>query len=356
MNQNDIYTKAFNSLIGLAIGDALNWNSLFHRGFNYPFWTRRLRRDIEADHEKHNIIKSSLPFSLNQQSGGFHISPTDDTEWIVFNMNLLNKNKGVYDYNNVIEEWKSLSKRKDEIRGSISIISALDNISKKKNPPISGRDNPHYFDDAALVRSIPIVLAYYNDLNKLFEIVEKDASITNSLEGVESALIYAELLYLCLNEKEDFDIINHISQKIFNSKWIDSLVKRALELFLLSESLFDLIPMINNKLVDNSYNYGSAAPINLSVLIVLLKYYDGDFSKMLLTANAITKSADSTTPLLGALIGAKNIKSILSSQWKESIRKLNGICFPEYKDLDFLKLVDSFIDTSVKKNGDNFAS
>jgi hypothetical protein len=47
------------------------------------------------------------------------------------------------------------------------------------------------------------------------EIVEKDASITNSLEGIESALIYAELLHICLCKSEGHDCVQNISEKIF---------------------------------------------------------------------------------------------------------------------------------------------
>ncbi len=65
MKSDDIISKARNSLYGLAIGDAINWNSVFHRSFGYPFWTRRLRREIDLDQDNNNIIKTSLPFSLN---------------------------------------------------------------------------------------------------------------------------------------------------------------------------------------------------------------------------------------------------------------------------------------------------
>ncbi len=81
MNKTELASRVRNSLYGLAIGDAINWNSVFNRSFGYPFWTRRLRREIDLDQDNNNIIKTSLPFSLNQHSDNFDFSPTDDTEW-----------------------------------------------------------------------------------------------------------------------------------------------------------------------------------------------------------------------------------------------------------------------------------
>ncbi len=352
MDKTELILKARNTLHGLAIGDAINWNSVYHRSFAYPYWTRRLRREIDLEQDTKNVIKTCLPFSLNQQPGNFNLSPTDDTEWVVFNMMNLIKKNGNYDFQIILDEWKKLSERKTEIRGSISIVSALHNISKKQYPPFSGRDNPHYFDDSAMVRSIPIVLAHRSDLDAILDNVSKDASITNSMEGIESACLYSELLYHCLNGIHYENYINTISDKIFSSKWIDSLVKRSLDMFLNSQSLFDLIPLLNNRIIDNSYNYGSAAPINLAVIIAIVKYYDDNFVELLLSANSITKAADSITPMIGALAGAKSVGSVLTPQWETAISKVKGICIPWYKDLEYLDLVEKFIEQSVLKSGE----
>lgn len=347
MEYNDIKSKARNSLYGLAIGDAINWNSVYHRSFRYPFWTRRLRREIDLDQDSNNIIKSSLPFSLNQQSEGFELTPTDDTEWVVFNMQNIIANNGKYDFKKVLESWKKLSEQKSEIKGSISVISALHNLRKGNIPPITGSDNPHYFDDSAMIRSIPITISNYSDLDKIKYFVSEDASITNSLEGLETAIIFSELLFHCLNGEEYEEYINSISDKIFNSRWIGALIKRSVDLSLKTESLFDLIPLLNNKVIDHSYNYGDGAPINLAIIFALLKYFDDNFNELILTANSITKAADSITPLLGALLGAKCSNNILSPQWKNSIEHLSGICIPSLKDLNYLELVETFIETSV---------
>lgn len=116
-----------------------------------------------------------------------------------------------------------------------------------------------------------------------------------------------------------------------------------------SESLFDLIPLINNKVVDNSYNYGSGAPINLAIIIVLIKYYNNNFNELILVANSITKAADSLTPLIGALVGAKSSIKVLTPQWMKTIEVMKGICLPSLKDMNYLDLVEEFIQKSVIK-------
>ncbi len=42
--------RAKGALYGLAIGDAVGWPALYHRTYTLPFWTRRLRREIDAAH------------------------------------------------------------------------------------------------------------------------------------------------------------------------------------------------------------------------------------------------------------------------------------------------------------------
>ena len=92
------YIRTKNSLLGLAAGDSLSWQALYHKSYNFPFWTRRLRREIDVESETIGIIKPNLPFSLNIPSEPFKISPTDDSEWAAFTTKQLIENSGEYEH------------------------------------------------------------------------------------------------------------------------------------------------------------------------------------------------------------------------------------------------------------------
>lgn len=342
--------KCKNVLHGLAIGDALSWNALFHRSYLYPGWTRRIRREIDQESEQTNIIKTSLPFSLNQQSQNFKMCPTDDTEWVTFNLQLIKNNKGNYIYENHLDSWKKLSEIKDQIRGSVSVIAALDNISKGKYPPLSGKDNPHYFDDASMSRTIPILLSKLDDLDSALKNIELDSQITNSHEGVECALLYNRLLYYCLYDDNITNIIETVVQYIDKKLWINNVVTEALSISQNSSSVFDLVLKLNDEIVDNSYNYGSCAPINLAVILSMLYKYNNNFNEILFAANSITKVSDSVTPLLGAILGSLTEESVLTRDWENTIKFLKGICLPQLANVDYLGLVDTFFNNNLTES------
>src|SRR5512141_2275250 len=78
---NNFETRARNALLGLALGDAIGWTAMYHRAHTLPAWTRRRRREIDAQREETNVLRIPMPFSLNQPSETFDLCPTDDTEW-----------------------------------------------------------------------------------------------------------------------------------------------------------------------------------------------------------------------------------------------------------------------------------
>ena len=45
---NELQQRARNAMIGLAIGDAISWTSMFHRSVLLPLWTRRIRREMDS--------------------------------------------------------------------------------------------------------------------------------------------------------------------------------------------------------------------------------------------------------------------------------------------------------------------
>ena len=60
---------------------------MFHRSYAYPFWTRRLRREMDVASEQAGVLRPQMPFSLNQPPDAFAPGPTDDTEWAAFATN-----------------------------------------------------------------------------------------------------------------------------------------------------------------------------------------------------------------------------------------------------------------------------
>jgi ADP-ribosylglycohydrolase len=333
------YQRSKNALLGLAIGDSFSWQAMYHRSLELPFWTRRIRREIDVESETYKIVKLNSPFSLNNPVEPFKFSPTDDTEWAAFTIDLLLKAEGKYDINSHIEAWKKLANNQENIYGNVSTKAALKNLSKGLLPPECGHDNPHYFDDGAMVRAISIGALYAGNLNQAIEYSGLDASITNSLDGVWASQAIAAAVSLACTESDIQKIVDIPLQQIPENSWLILKVKEALEIANKYDSLLEALPVLHDNIIDHSYNYGSAAPDNLALALAIFSLSKGDLTLGITSAASLAKTADSVPAFVGALCGSLKADNF-SNNWTKKFTSLKGICIPDLKGKNFLEMTE----------------
>jgi ADP-ribosylglycohydrolase len=346
---NKLKQRAENAMVGLAIGDALSWTSMFHRSFLLPPWTRRIRREIDSSSETTNVIVTPMPFSLNQPANHFNISPTDKTEWAAFTAeNLLKKNFDLYEQE-VLNEWMKLANSQNPIRGGVSTQAALNNLRKGIQPPQSGKQNPHYFDDGAMSRAVPIGIMYAGQPDKAAEIATIDATVTNSEDGVWAAQAIAVTVSLLCAGENIKDAINGAYQYLPELSWIRRTVDEAMEIAKNNNSIFSILPEIHNKIVNREYSYGNVAPETLALTFIIVRLHGDNFETAVTTAASFAKSGETLPAMVGALAGAMQLKSIASEQWLNAINTLKGICIPNFAGKNYLKLIEAFSNKAGKK-------
>jgi len=333
------YQRSKNALLGLAIGDSLSWQAMFHRSLELPFWTRRIRREIDVESETYKIVKLNSPFSLNNPVEPFKLSPTDDTEWAAFTIDSLLKADGKYDFNLQLKAWKELAVNQENIYGNVSTKAALKNLNKDLLPPESGNDNPHYFDDGAMVRAISIGALYAGNIEQAVEYSGLDASITNSLDGIWASQAIAAAVSLACVENDIQKIIDVALQQIPGNSWLNLKTKEAMEIANKYESLFEALPILHDNIIDHSYNYGSSSPDNLALSLAIFFLSKGDLTLGITSAASLAKTADSVPAFVGALCGALKSDSF-SDNWTKKIISLKGICIPELKGKNFLEMTE----------------
>jgi ADP-ribosylglycohydrolase len=188
---NLLQKRARNSLLGLAVGDAIGWPAMFHRSLLLPPWTRRIRREIDVQREDAGVLRVPMPFSLNQPAGAFSPCPTDDTEWAAWTMKNLLANGCAVEERWVADEWLSLAAQEKGVRGGVSTHAAIENLRRGILPPFSGRDNPHYFDDGSMCRAVPIGIACAGNPALAASATRIDAAVTNFEDGIWTACAVA---------------------------------------------------------------------------------------------------------------------------------------------------------------------
>lgn len=346
---SDVKQRALNSMIGLAIGDALSWTAMFHRSFLLPPWTRRKRREIDSTSEIENVIVSSMPFSLNQPAQHFDISPTDKTEWAAFSAGILLENNPSSYEQTVLKEWVKLSQSSEPVRGGVSTQAALHNLRKGIQPPQSGKENPHYFDDGAMSRAVPIGIFCAGQPDEAARLTEIDACVTNSEDGIWAAQAIAVAISLICSRKSISDSIEIAHQYLPRTSWVRRTVEEALLIIRESKSIFSILPELQNEIVNREYSYGNVAPETLALAFAIARLHGNNFETAVTTALGFAKSGETLPAMVGALVGAMHSMVIAEESWLNAIRSLKGICIPSLAGMDYLILAEQLSNLAIKK-------
>ncbi len=337
---NDVKQRARNAMIGLAIGDAMSWTAMFHRSFLLPPWTRRIRREIDTTSETKNVILSPMPFSLNQPAQHFDISPTCATEWAAFSAEIILTHDSASYNESVFKEWMKLANSADTIRGGVSTQAAFHNLRNGIEPPQSGKENPHYFDDGAMPRSVPIGIICEGQPDKAASWAEVDASVTNSEDGVWAAQAMAVAISLICSGVNINNAVDAAYQYLPKSSWIKRTVDEAINIVKNNFSIFSVLPELHNNIVNREYSYGNIAPETLALTFVIAKLHGDNIETALTTASAFAKCGETLPAMVGALAGAMHSIPIESESWLNAIKLLKGICIPSFAGKNYLTLIE----------------
>lgn len=292
------------TLTGLVLGERLCWTGLYQRSFLLPYWTRRKRRDIEAAYDRNSLLETSLPFALNQPTDALLSGPGPHTEWFVFQVGVFIKGHGSYSLRHALSSWRTLAENRFGLRLSISQEAVLRNLREGKTPPVTGHDNPHFFDDTACFRALVIACLHADALPRALETTRQDASITNAEDGLWGALAVTAATVTAVRRAGVEASIAAALEQLPQGSWIRRMTTQALEHADTASSPFELAARLEHVLVNSAYNYANAAAETAPLTLAILKRSRGDVERALLLALALPRTAGSVVPLVAALCGA----------------------------------------------------
>jgi ADP-ribosylglycohydrolase len=339
---NEFRTRARNALLGLAMGDALSWPAMFHRSRLLPAWLRRIRREIDEQREEIAILRVAMPFSLNQSADLFKPGPGDDTEWAAWMIGNLMKHGCRVELTWVNDAWLNLAADKGPVRGGVSTVAALANLRRGVMPPSSGRDNPHYFDDGAACRSVPIGIAYAGNPSRAAEAAAIDASVTNFEDGVLIARATAAAISAACAGESSAAVIGRAVAELPRGTWSGRTVDDALTMCREDVPFLALIPSLHG-ILNREYSDGSVGPETIALVLAIVSRLGGDFNSAIAASTMFAKGADSVPALVGAIAGALTPGPAIPEQWTNYLDPLNGICLPALAGQSYIGLVDGFV-------------
>lgn len=390
--RQDLTTGA---LLGLAIGDAAGWPAVRHRSQLLPPWTRRLRRELDEFAETQQVTTLPVPFALNQPTAPLRLGPSDDAEWAAWTLAWLaglapagastvtaatasvagagpaaadpsaatpatpaapatartpavTLAPGPLTRADVHAHWRTAAAGGTLPRGRISVATAADALRRDLDPPLTGHDNPHHFDDAAAVRAVAAGLVAAGP-DAAATLAGWDAEVTNAGDGVAAARAVAATIARLVRGEPLAAAWAAAATELPADTLLAENLERAMAATAGATGAAEAVPLLDEP-AGHVYSYGVAAAQTLPVAVALAHAAEraGEPPIAAITAAAcLPATADSAPALTGALTGAAHGLGALPTTWTERCRRLAGCCAAELAGLDLVELAGSIEERTI---------
>ncbi|PRX58079.1 ADP-ribosylglycohydrolase [Nonomuraea fuscirosea] len=349
------------AVAGLAVGDAVGWPAARHRAALHAPWSRRLHRELDAFAEEHQVTTLPVPFALNQPVAPLRIGPSDDAEWLAWTLLTIDRPRA--------EAFRDLVPSRPgagppgagqpagqpgagpaagrpsglpgagpsggapaPIRARISVATALDNLANGVEPPASGHDNPHHFDDAAAIRAVAFGV--------LGRDPTEDAQVTNAGDGVLAAQAMAAAVAAGSMSGDVAAAVEAALDRLPADTAIGHNARLALSVARKAGDPFAAVPALDAALLDHVYSYGVGAAQTVPVALALAEAAGGELTRAVPAAACLAPLADSAPALTGALTGACGGYGAIPEGWTAPARTLAGCCLPDLAGRDLIELLE----------------
>lgn len=328
--------KSSQVIYGLAFADSLAGPSAYFRVASLaPKRTARLQ-GLEKFRTEHLQTNLPTPYTHAQAPHLLNPEPSVMSEWFTFSM------QGFLSQKPVLEHWQTVIDGESEIRTRGGTKIALKNLAIGMKPPFSGHDNPHYFDDLAMIRGLGAALIKGTDKARVLDSVQSDSQLTHSEDGVWCAVATAALLFDILsgvNTKQAIDSALHL---LPIDSWARQRAQIALGLTQNCASLSDRVLTLENYFVDRIYAYGVSAPDTFGLLIAHLRSAESA-NELFASAYMHRRNQEALPALIGAFTSAAFGGKWLPSGYVDSDVKLAGISIPALRGISLIDLTQQVV-------------
>ncbi|MBO9625149.1 MAG: ADP-ribosylglycohydrolase family protein [Microbacterium sp.] len=228
------------------------------------------------------------PFTHAAPPTTLHPGAGENVEWFAFSARQHARGLG-------LAEWRQLAELEADpaagLRARIGTKLALQNLRRGAEPPQSGHDNAHYFDDIATVRALAAVAIHRGD--GAVDAAETDAAVTHSLDGVWCARASAVLFESLLDGAPAADAVALAIEELPAETWSRRMAGASLRAAAGANGPMDRARRLSTEVGDWVYSYPIAAPETFGFLLA-----------------HVANAADADDLLLGALAQPRNAASL----------------------------------------------
>ena len=329
-------SKIRGAVFGLAFGDAISFPSTTHRLrlLNVKRSNRMISLTQFAFDQKQNTYPTVYTHAQSVEFLGPR--PTDDSEWLYFSADI--HLAGIEPKS----AWTKLANSDEDLRGRTGTLMALDNLKSGKMPPHSGHDNPHYFDDMAMIRSLAAALIFRGNEAQALEKTRSDAEVTHSEDGIYCALALATVATSLLADETADTAIAKALKQLPDGSWSQRVIADALTATASAKSVTEVAYILEDVVIDRIYSYSISAPESLALILCYLKVAKSS-NDFLLAGTIHKRKLDSMPALLGAIAGLIHGDEWIPAGFISSGSDLDGVCIPSLKGKSLTELATRII-------------
>lgn len=274
------------------------------------------------------------PFTHAAPPSTLHPGPGESLEWFAFSARQQSCDLG-------LTEWRALAALEEDPEGGlrcrIGTKLALQNLRRGAEPPRSGHDNAHYFDDIATVRALAAVAVRGSD--EAVEAAAADASVTHALDGVWCARATAALFVALVGGADAEAAVQAALAELPEQTWSRRMAEAAIAVAADSRGPMDRARRLSTQVGDWIYSYPIAAPETFAFLLAhVANARDAD--DLLLGALAQPRNAAALPALAGAAAAVLFGESWIPEGLAAAELRLTGLGIPAFTGRTVREVVD----------------
>ncbi|MBR8742110.1 ADP-ribosylglycohydrolase family protein [Nocardiopsis sp. MG754419] len=268
---------------------------------------------------------------------------TDDTEYAVLcAQGLLAHGHGLTS-NDVAEVWgRALLAQREGFHGAgFSEMVAIANLRAGVLPPVSGNDNYESWSDGAAMRVAPIGLLCAGDPGEAARLAAEDARVSHSADGIFGAQAIAAAVARALVTDDHTEVVAAGLAAVPEDSWTGRLMRRALDvasasptLEVAERDLYRDVPLFH-------YPWPDSAPEAVALAFGLFAAARGTFVPSVVSAVNIGRDSDTIAAMAGAMAGALHGESAIPERWRDTVRRVAGVCVTVTGGTDLVDLADA---------------
>ncbi len=329
--------KSEQLVLGLLHGDSRTWAAARQRLVLVPPKRRMRMRYLDEFAEKRGQSSIPVPYLHSTHESVLNpLGPADVSEW--FAVSLLSS-RGL---NQRLEStgkqqiWRDLAHDRSEnplsVRGRLGTTIALELMQKSGTFETSGKDNPHYFDDMALIRAMAVAVSR-SDAGLLETELREELRITASHDGIHAGVAMGKLVYELLEGSTPADAVKKVLSEIPVGSWTAAVAQQAVDLSAAAPSIEQLGYLLEKEIADHVYSYQVSAPETLAMVLAYLSLASSR-EELLLASFLNSSRSEVLTPVIWGLTG------IIFGGFQASPGALQGVSITKLKGIEIQTMLE----------------